>query len=435
MRYLIIGNGPGGNAAAEAIRRRDPQSEVALLSDESHPSYYRPLLPLLIKGEVGMPEMLRDSLHSPQGVTVHLNRAVKEIAPSRKAVVLANGQEMGYDRLLLAMGSSASLPPITHLQGEGVHVLRKLDDAQSILSQARQAKKAVVIGGGRIGVKSALALRSLGLAVTIVEMLDHLIPLQLDQAAAAIVRRWVEKEGVKLLLGETVREVGRERAGSAVDRLLGRDKAGPVKGVVTGSDKRLEADMIVVAVGVRANTQLAASAGLKVRNGVLVDDLLRTSDPNIYAAGDVVETVDLTTGQPMVSGTWTNAVAMGHAAGENMAGGKQSFPGALNVYNAMEVGGLPVISAGVVTADGSYESYISGSGDNYRKLVFGANRLLGLLLIGEAVVGAGVYAALLREQRDISKIKDQLIAGTLGYARFITPPTLVRESYRSTWVP
>jgi NAD(P)H-nitrite reductase large subunit len=221
-------------------------------------------------------------------------------------------------------------------------------------------------------------------------------------------------QGITVMLEETAQGVVREKGG--------------VKAVVTRSGKRLEADMAVVGVGVRANTALASAAGVAVGNGVKVDGRLQTSAPGIYAAGDVVETTDIASGQTMVSATWTNAVAMGHTAGENMAGGHKDHPGALNIINAMEVAGLPVVSVGVVNPTDGYEAYPHRVPGSYRKLVFRGERLVGLLMVGD-LRGAGVYHSLIREGTDISQVKDQLTAGVYSYAHHLTPQVPVLDAY------
>ncbi|MDP7469932.1 MAG: FAD-dependent oxidoreductase, partial [Dehalococcoidia bacterium] len=271
MRYVIIGDGPAGNAAAEAIRHRDPAGEITILSDEATPSYYRPLLPQLIEDKLTQDILLRDDLHTAPRVTRYLDRPVTSIDSSKQRVALSDGEGLEYGRLLLATGATPTLPPIAELQGEGMFVLRKLTDAQGIRQAARDSHRAVVVGGGRIGVKAALALRSLGLEVTVIEMLDRLIPLQLDPEAGETLRGVLSAQGISVMLGDGVKGLVREK--------------GKVKGAVTSGGKRLEADLAVVGVGVRANAGLASAAGLTVGNGVKTDSQLQTSAPGVYAAG------------------------------------------------------------------------------------------------------------------------------------------------------
>jgi NAD(P)H-nitrite reductase large subunit len=403
MRYLIIGNGAAGNAAAEAIRRCDVRGEVTIVSDEPHPAYYRPLLPYLLYDAPEGQHLYRDALHTPRDVTVHLEAPVRALAPEEHAAVLEDGETLAYDRLLIATGATPSLPPIegavaqprSGASGSGVYVLRTLDDANALKAAAAGARNAVIIGGGRIGTKVALALRHRGLAVAIVEMLAWIVPQQLDAAAAAIFEAALEAHGIRMLFGRTARSIVR------------RD--GRVTGVVLDDGTELAADLVFVATGVRPNVDLARAAGLATGRGLLVDRFLRTSHPDIYAAGDVVETGDVVTGEGVVSGTWTNAVFMGAAAGENMAGGARESPGAWALLNAVELAGIPVISAGCIHAGGEgYEVYARRRNQTYRKLVFRDGVLVGFVLVGE-IEGAGVYTALIRERTPLDRWKETLI--------------------------
>ncbi|MFQ5811097.1 MAG: FAD-dependent oxidoreductase, partial [Armatimonadota bacterium] len=175
MRYLIIGNSAAGNAAATAIRRFDRVGEVLILSAEGHPSYYRPLIPHLIDGTKGGDDLLRTPAHMPPDVTVRLNCRVTAIDPAAKTVTLADGEELSYDRLLLTTGSTPIKPDISGLDGPGVFTLRTWDDALAIRRAAKGARHAVILGGGRVGMKSAFALRELGLEVIVVELLERIV--------------------------------------------------------------------------------------------------------------------------------------------------------------------------------------------------------------------------------------------------------------------
>jgi len=425
VRYVIVGNGAAGNAAAEAIRRLDNAGEIVILSDEPHEAYYRPLIPYVIYDGAEAGALFRDERHRPSNVTYYLGKRVEAVRPAEKTVLLSGGEALNYDRLLLATGAGPAFPPIPGLSGPGVWGLRTLDDARGISREAREAGKAVVIGGGRIGTKAALALRHLGLEVAIVEMLPRIIPAQLDEEASRIFVSLLEGEGVKILLGRTVKEVVREKG--ILSTLRGRRDA--VRGVVLDDGQRLDADIIIVATGVKPNLSLAEQCGCEVGLGVKVDGNLKTSLPDVFAAGDIVELVDPVTGENFVSGTWTNAVAMGQCAGVNMAGGRQTFTGALNLYNAMELAGHPVISAGVIFPRDGEEVFAARWGDNYRKLIFSGNRLVGVLLVGEAVFGAGVYVQLLREGRDIGDLKARLKEPGFGAAHFLRLPPAELEAY------
>ncbi len=403
MRYVIIGHGAAGNAAARAIRARDPASQVLILSDEPHPGYYRPLIPALIEDGVGKDSVFRDEVTTPEGVEVRLKARVVAIDRQGQKLSLDKGESFPYDRLLIATGSSAIRPPITGLDGLSVHVLRTIDDAKAIKIASDGAKRAMVIGGGRVGMKASFALRRRGLQVDVVEKLTRVVPVQFDEVASQILSRAIESQGIRLILGQTVREVERYK--------------GRLKGVVLDDGRLVEADLIVVAVGVQAKVELARAAGLTVNRGVFVDKHLRTSDPYIYAAGDVVETVDIVTGESIVSGIWTNAVDMGRVAGENMAGGDVEFPGAFGVLNSMDLADIPTVSVGLIespSGDG-YRVYIARRGDVYRKLVVKDGRLVGVLLIGD-IEGAGVYTGLIKRQANVESCIEMLMVRRPSYA-------------------
>ncbi len=415
MRYVIIGNSAAGNAAARAIRARDPGGEVTLIGDEAHPAYYRPLIPFLIDQERPETDLLRDELLLPQGVVVHLGHRATRIDTSGKTVLLDDGQQVSYDQLLLATGSSAVRLPIVGVEGPGVFVLRQWDDALAIRQAAAEARRAVIIGGGRIGMKCAFALLHLGLEVTVVAR-RGVARRQFDQVAGEMFNRAVRAQGIELVLGQTAQEIVRQD--------------GAVEAVLLPDGRQLGADLVVLTVGVRPNVELARDAGIGVGQGVLVDKCLRTSIPDIYAAGDVVETVDIVTGESIVSGIWTNATEMGRIAGENMAGGTAEYEGAFGLLNAIELAGIPVISVGVLEPppEKGYRVYVSRRGDTYRKLVLRDNVLVGSLLVGE-VEGAGVFTGLIKRRADLGDLAQRLAEPYFSYAPFLRLEEVKAEAY------
>ena len=395
MRYVIIGNGAAGNAAAAAIRALNPVGEVLIFTDEPQPAYYRPLITNLIEEGLSQDIFFQKELASPSEVELQLGKRIVGLDAGLKQITLQDGKTCAYDRLLLATGASAILPDIPGWPGPGTYVLRTLTDAQALAQAAREAKNAVVIGAGRVGLKAALALRHRGLEVTLVEQGAHLAPMQFDEVAGEILGQTLEAEGIRLIFGQTVTAV--RRAG---DRITGAALA---------DGRVLEAEMVVAAVGVRANVELARKAGLAVNLGILVNRWLRTSAPDIYAAGDVVETTDIVTSQSLVSGLWTNAVEMGRIAGSNMTGAAIEYPGAFAVLNSLEVARIPTVAIGITNLPlgGEYQVYQSRRGNNYRKLVFQEEILVGALLVGD-IEGAGVYAGFIRGKAKIRKIGDEL---------------------------
>lgn len=406
MRTVIIGASAAGMAAAEAIRKRDPTAEIVMLSDEAHPPYYRPLIPYLIYKEKTGDEIVREPRLTPQNLDLRLNSRATSLDPAKHTLTLADDSAMTYDHLLLATGASPICPKIEGLDGPGVFTLRRWEDALGIAKAARVARSAVILGAGRIGMKSAFALRHLDLKVTVVELLDRIVPQQLDAESAAIFAGAVKNAGIETILGHTLKKVNH--------------RGNKVSSALLDDGRELKADLVVVGVGVRANLELAASGGLRAHHGLLVDDHLRTSDAHIFAAGDVVETKDIISGNSFVSGIWTNAAKMGRIAGDNMAGGNSTYEGAFSLLNAMELSGLPVVSVGDVQAlpgDG-VEIFAERRGQTYRKLVFRGDRLIGLILVGQ-IERAGVYQTLIREKANVSALRRELLGSRFHYGHYI----------------
>jgi len=393
MRYVIIGNGAAGNAAAAAIRDRDPAAKMLILSDEPQPAYFRPLITNLIDEIQPKDRYFPAGAASPQEAEVQLGMRVLGLDVEAKQLNLQDGRTCSFDRLLLATGASALVPDLPGWPGPGTFVVRTLADAQGLAQATREARDIVVIGAGRVGLKAGLSLRQRGLAVTLVEQGPWVAPMQFDEVAGLILGRALEAQGLGLCLGQSVAAVKRDGK--------------RIQGVVLEDGRFLEAEVVVAAVGVRPNVELAREAGLAVNQGILVDKRLRTSAPEIYAAGDVAETTDLVTGQSLVSGLWTNAVEMGRLAGSNMAGASLEYPGAWAVCNSLEVAGIPTVALGLtnpVLAE-EYEVYRSRRDTTYRKLVCQGGVLVGALLIGD-IDDAGVYAGLIKGKAQIGNIDE-----------------------------
>jgi NAD(P)H-nitrite reductase large subunit len=410
MKYVIIGNSAAGNAAARSIVSRDPGAETLIFSDEPYASYYRPLIPNLVDETVEERLLFRDERTEPQGVEKRLGQRVKSIDPQEKRITLEEGAQISYDRLLVATGSSPLRPPVEGVDGEGVHTMRSLDDASAIKKAVEGTDRAVIIGGGRVGMKTASVLKNRGLDVTVVEKLDYVVPLQFDKVAGEISTAAVQGKGIELILGQGMKSI--------------MSTNGKVRGVELEDGRELETKLVVVATGVIANTELAQSAGIAVNHGILVDPFMRTSVPDIYAAGDVVETRDLVTNQPIVSGLWTNAVEMGTIAGRNMTGEEADYGGAFGVLNSLELANVPTVSVGLVDppAGDDYDIRAVRRGDHYRKLVLKEGVLVGALLVGD-IEGAGVYTGLIKRRIQVEPHLEALMAPRPSYASW-----LLRES-------
>jgi NAD(P)H-nitrite reductase large subunit len=353
-------------------------------------------MPFFIDDRICEAAMFQENADAPANVDVRLGVRVETISPAQKVVNIAGGARLSYDRLLIATGSSALRLSLPGINGPDVYVLRSFADARAIKAHAERSTHAVVIGGGRVGMKTAMALRRRGLEVTVVEQSDRIVPLQFDCTAADLVAKHVEAFGIRLLLDETAQEV---------TRLSGR-----LRGVILADGGEIPADLLVIAVGVKPNANLARDAGLDVNRGIVVNKLLRTNSADIYAAGDVAETSDITSGERILPATWTSAVEMGRIAGHNMAGAQVEYPGTLAVLNSFLLAGVPTVAVGLTEPpdDQSYDVYADRRGETYRKLIMKDEHLVGALMVGD-LEGAGLYTALIKgriklNQQGVNKI-------------------------------
>ncbi len=395
MQYVIVGGSIAGASAIRAIRANDPEGVITLVTAEK-PFYYRPLIPLIIDGDITdedifFPEDIETSL----GIQLVSDRAVA-LDPEKKELTLDSASRLEYDKLLIATGSIPLLPDVPGT--EKAFTLRTLNDAHKIKEAAAGARKTVILGGGFVGIKAASALSKLGHDITIIEKLSQILYPRLDQKSADIIQKRIEKKGIRCITTDTITEV-----------LDG--------GVKLISGDVIEVDLVILAVGISPSTGWLEGSGLKIEKAMVVDELLKTSAENCYAAGDVVQALDLVEHEPAVSVLWTNAVDMGKAAGTNMAGGKKRYPGLLSVLNATEIEGIPLVSAGAVT-DGGGEVFIDNGYDGYRKLVFRDDRLIGAIFMGR-LKNTGIYINLIKNQTPLGNLKDKAIKGTLTYVDFM----------------
>jgi NAD(P)H-nitrite reductase large subunit len=403
MNYVIAGGGIAAFSALKAIRAQDPAGRITVVSAEEDGFYYRPLTPLVVKGEKVREDLLPDP--AAIGAAEVIRGEAAGLDASRRLLSLRGGGTVPYDRLLIATGSSPRVPDIPGVPGRNVHFLRTLADAETLRDAAREGAVAVVIGGGFVGVKAATALAHRGVRVTVVEKERQILLPRLDAAGASLVAGLLAAAGITLLTQETVAEILPE-----------------ARGVRLASGSTLACDFVCVAVGVRPNIGWLEGSGVRLDQAVVVDERMQTSCEGIFAAGDCVQVRDPISGRPIVSALWTNAVQMGRVAGTNLAGGKAVYPGGPEVFNATEIEGLPVVSVGDVLAEegGAREVFRRRRGPTYRKLVFDGDVLSGAIFAGD-VTNAGVYTALIASRKPLGRLKEKAIGETLTYADVALP--------------
>jgi nitrite reductase (NADH) large subunit len=398
ITYLIVGNGVAGNAAGETIRRIDPSGRILLCAREKHYFYYTPALPEYVAGEKQLKDFtLHDApWYERNRIDLHLGTEVVRIDAPRKVAVTRQGAEYSYDRLLLACGGKSFVPPIPGSSSPGVFTLRTVDDADAIRERARDAKKAVVIGGGLLGLEAGNGLRKRGLEVSVVEFFPRLLPRQTDIPGAALLQKQMEDMGFRFLLGAKTQEILAE--------------AGKLRVVLEGGAD-LPADLVLISAGVRPEVALAPSLGLPGDKAIKVDDHLFTGLEGIYAAGDLVEH------RGRSYGIWPASMEQGRVAGANMAGQEKTYSGTVP-SNSLKVVGIDLLAAGEIDADGKMEAVVikDEAGKVYRKLVLRENTIAGALLLGDTRGKEEIQKAI-QAKKDISPFRKDLSEGGFDFSR------------------
>ena len=385
-RVIIIGAGIAGFTAARQARRVAPDLEVTLISKEPGPPYYRLSLTPFLGGL--LPEaslrLKPQGWLEEQGINL-IEGEVSRIDREAKQVVLTDGRDLPYDRLVLANGAHPFVPPIPGATREGVFTMRTLADARAIISRVEQGEARVVcVGGGLLGLEVAGGLLKRGVSVTVLEGFERLLPRQLASPAAKLLQARLEREGLVI------------RPGVAVTEFRG-DEA--VATVALESGEEIPADLVIVSTGVRPNSYLARQADLEVRHGIVVDDELRTSDPDIFAAGDVAEH------DGVLFGLWSAAYSQGQVAGVNAAGGAARFTGMAG-STRLKVLDLDLFSVGTFEpADASYAVFEREEAETYLRLVVRDGQVVGANLYGDAAL-AGVISDALEDGTQLEEVRE-----------------------------
>lgn len=369
---VIVGNGIAANTAADHVRRLHPSCAIDVVGDELHPLYNRMGISRLVYGRSAMSGLMLhdDEWYERNSITAWLNTVVDEIDRAARIVVLATGERLPYDRLILATGATATLPPITGLDDPAVFVMRTAEDATRIraLAQRAHARRAVVIGGGLLGIETAHALRHLGLRTTIVQRSPRLLAGHLDQRASQLLQQYLQRVGVAVTVDAAPVAVVRTDAGASVS---------------LDDGDTVDADLVVVCAGITPAIDLAARAGLAVDRGILVDDAMRTSDPVVFAAGDVVQH------ETGMTGLWPAAVAQAEVAAASAVGEERTYdpPPPVAVLKGV---GLTVMSAGELDGTAGEAITRESTDDDLRywKLVVRDGAAVGAVVVGDWPHGA-----------------------------------------------
>ncbi|GAB2546293.1 FAD-dependent oxidoreductase [Nocardia heshunensis] len=394
VSLVVIGNGIAGVTAADFLRRGHPDCEIHLVGRESHDFYNRMGISRLIPGRSAMQglHLLPEQWYEEHGIHPWLNTLATRLDPRAQRVHLGTGDVLPYDRLILATGSSAALPEIDGLRRPGSFVLRTAADALDIraYAQQRSCTRAVVAGGGLLGLEGAYALHQLGLRVTVLERGPRLLGKQLDARASAIVLDHFTRAGIEVRhRAETAALTGDSRAAA--------NNVDPVRAVALKDGTVLPCEVFLTAIGIRPNTELAARAGIPVRRGILVDDRMRTAAPNVFAAGDVAEHRD------RVLGLWPIAAEQAQAAAVNALGGDQVIT-AETPATILKGVGLELFSIGQVEPGQRDEVIVVDASPrpSYRRLVISGGRAVGAIVLGHHPGEVAAAQQAVRARREIS---------------------------------
>ena len=393
MKYIIIGASAAGLACAEQIRKEDKDGEITVFTKESYLPYSRPSISYYLKGVVKENNMYlrKNSHYASEGIQIVTGAQVKTIDRKNKTVK-AGRKIYHYDKLCLCTGSKPFVPSIKNVDGkENAMTFLDMESAKRIKQAANSHTRAVVIGGGLIGMKAAEGLSKICKSVDVVELAPRILPSILDEKSAKSVKKHIETEGhIKFHLEQTVVEA--------------KSSGNLITSVILKNGGELACDLLILAVGVRPETELAEKCGLEVSRGIITDPAkMQTSDENIYAAGDCAVSVDMLDGSKKIIALWPNAVKQGIAAGSQMAGGSITVDKCFSV-NAIDFYGLRICTCGLINAQGErYTDKIIRDGDKYKRLIFEGNRLEGYVLINSSE-NAGVYTNLVESQTDLTTL-------------------------------
>ncbi len=373
QKLVILGAGIAGLTAAEEARRQSADVEITLVSREPTLPYFRLNLTRYLAGEVSEDDLFIQHQGWFDELRIkYVSGDAQTIDREQQIVTLRNGQELPYDRLILSNGAHPFIPPIPGVNREGVTVLRTLEHARALIGNLRPGCKAVCIGGGLLGLETAWALQKRGASVTVLEGFNWLLPRQLPPKAAGLLQEHLVKQQMTIECGIQVKEFTGDEA---------------VRGVLLEDGREIPADLVILATGVRPNSHLARECGLKVHQGIVVNDQLFTSDKHILAAGDVAEHLG------RVYGIWPASYAQGLVAGANAVGGNSEFIG-IPMTNRIKVLDVDLFSIGQIQpTDASTRLYEVLENGNYRCLVCHDGQIVGAVLYGDMTLTAPMQHA------------------------------------------
>ena len=390
--YIIIGNGVAAVGCIEGVRSIDKTSPITVVSEEPYPVYGRPLISYYLEKKTTLDKMnyRKPDFYSSNGCRVLYGKKAVKIDKDEKNILLDDRTVLPYTSVCVATGSAPFIPPIKGLETvQNKFSFMTLNDTLSLEKVLTKDSKVLIVGAGLIGLKCAEGISGRVGSVTVCDLATRVLSSILDEECAALMQARLEENGIKFMLGDTATEFNGNKA-------------------TMKSGATVEFDILVMAVGVRANTTLVGELGGEVNRGILVNEQMQTSLSDVYAAGDCTEGMDISLGDHRVLAILPNAYMQGHTAGVNMAGGKELFDKAIPM-NSIGFFGLHTITAGTYFGtDKGGEMYEEKSNGTLKRLFTKDGVLTGFILIGQ-VERAGIYTSLIRERVPLDTINFDIL--------------------------
>lgn len=408
MNYVIIGNGIAGVCAAESIRQFDPEGSLTIIGDETELPYYRPMISLVLEGTMPSEKLpvREQNFYDELNIQPLLGERVTSIDVENKSLTVGNGKPIHYDRLLIASGADPRPVKAEGLKLKNIFYMRTEAHVHQIVKALPSVNRVLVLGGGLVGFKAAYALLRRGLKVTMVEILGIPLPLHVDEQAGNLILDELVAHGLEVKLETEV---------------VGFNGNSQVKAASLSDGTELPCDMAVVGIGVLPAHSFVPRDKIQVDLGILVNNYMQTNIPQIYAAGDVAELVDIARNTPWINAIWPEAVNQGRIAGMNMAGREVAYPGSLS-RNTIRVFNMDVMAGGLVNppSDGSYEviTSVDRRDKTYRKLVFRNDTLVGLVMVNKIEQG-GVLLSLVRNRTPVMIPKENLLDRSFNFKQLM----------------
>jgi len=421
-KYVIVGASAAGIGATEAIRELDPDGSLTVISDEKYPQYSRPMISDFIVNKTNFDKMKfrTDDFWIKNKAQTRLDKKAIKLKTSEKTIILEDGEKITYEKLLIATGGKPLVPKIEGSEKEGVFTFTTINDAERLSEkiESSNAKSAVVIGAGLIGISVSEALIKKGLKVTIVELQDKILSLILDAKASELFEKIIKKAGVNIVTGQSVQKIIGKQYNENI-----------VGGVSLTKGDQIPCDLVILAIGVIPRTELLVGTTIKINRGIVVDETMQTNILDVYASGDVAESYDFILNQNRLLALWPLAMLQGQVAGYNMAGKKTIYRGGTNM-SSLKYFGVPIVSVGLANPKDyntlevlvNYDEKIG----SYKKLVLKNNIIIGMTMVN-CIERAGTIFYLMKNALNVKKIKQQLVSDVFCLA---TLPTVLQKKMR-----